>query len=709
MPENKGKHIIQTLQKKWQLQLLVSYLLLCLSMLFLTTIIVHKFYPGSVLNTFIFSAITSILMLIIILSSKYYKLKTTAVTNYLNQSFTVLEDSTDLLLKPSSDLSLLQKLQVKKIEEPLSKLDIRSPFIKKIGLSFLIFMASLLLGLIINNFNSNSAINLTKNEKIISKKQEKTLPQISKIAITINPPAYTNKPIKKQAFFNLKVEENTEVNWHILTNIPVTKIDFIFNDSVTISLQPFNELFTEWHLKKAIKLNGFYQVKINDKLSELYQIEVVKDIPPIITIQSPKPNTVIDFGQSTKVLLNLNISDDYAIQEASINATISSGSGESVKFKEQQIPFNISFNNHLKSYAIQQIIDLAKLKMQPGDELYFYVKARDNFKQETRSDIYIINLPDTTQLMDFEGLANNINFKPEIFRSERQIIIDAEQLLRDKDTISIENFNSRSNNLGIDQKLLRLRYGKFLGEENESNQGVENVESLDANNFGDGTKMIDAFTDKHDNAEDASFLDAETKKRLKAVLNEMWRTELQLRTFKPQEALPFAYKALRLLKDLQQQSRAFVAKTSLKTTQLKPEKRLSADLSKILPPTIQQQIVIKQTQEDVLKNAISILEDSKNEGIINANSIGILSQAAQQLNRKAALQPSVYLQSFEAMKRLIELAQQKKIMANTNDSKLVQKALQKILSQQQALPQQIKVTNDMNLSQQYFLNLYKTQ
>ena len=107
--------------------------------------------------------------------------------------------------------------------------------------------------------------------------------------------------------------------------------------------------------------------------------------------------------------------------------------------------------------------------------------------------------------------------------------------------------------------------------------------------------------------------------------------------------------------------------------------------------------------------AISILEDSKNEGLINVSSIGILSQAAQQLSTKASLQPSVYLQSFEALKRLIVMAQQRKVLANTSDSKLVQKALQKILLQQQALPQQLKATNDMNLSQQYFLNLHKTQ
>ncbi len=430
---------------------------------------------------------------------------------------------------------------------------------------------------------------------------------------------------------------------------------------------------------------------------------------PIISISSPKPNTIIDFGQPTKVGLALKITDDYGILNASINATIASGSGEGVRFKEQVIPFATSFYQHLPSYQLQQIIDLKKLQMQPGDELYFYIKALDNYNHQTRSDIYIVTLPDTTQLMSIEGLANNINFKPELFRSERQIIIDAEQLLRDKDTLAIENFNNRSNNLAVDQKLLRLRYGKFLGEEDESDIGLEDAESLDASEFGDGTKMIEAVTDNHDMAEDATFLDAETKKRLKAVLNEMWSAELRLRTFKPQEALPFAYKALRLLKDLQQQSRAYVAKTSFKTTPLKPEKRLSADLTKIFPPLTQQQIAIKQSDDLVIKAAIEVLDNLKNNSQIQSTKITVLSQAAQQLSAKSTIQPTIYLRAFEAIKKVIQAAQKKQVQQNLSDIIIIQNALQKILVQPLATPQKHKQSINKNLSNQYFINLYKTQ
>ena len=114
--------------------------------------------------------------------------------------------------------------------------------------------------------------------------------------------------------------------------------------------------------------------------------------------------------------------------------------------------------------------------MTAGDELYFYITAKDNRHQEKRSDVYIIRLEDSLQLMSMPGLVNPSDVKPELFRSERQIIIETEQLLKERDTVSEQNFKTRSSNLGIDQELLRLRYGKYLGEETETEIGEEHPE-----------------------------------------------------------------------------------------------------------------------------------------------------------------------------------------------------------------------------------------
>ena len=295
-----------------------------------------------------------------------------------------------------------------------------------------------------------------------------------------------------------------------------------------------------------------------------------------------------------------------------------------------------------KDYHLQQRISLPSFGMQPGDELYFYVRATDNNRNQTRSDIYIVHLPDTAQLMSLEGLANNLSVKPEYFRSQRQIIIETEQLLKEKDTISTEAFRNRCNNLGIDQKLLRLRYSKFLGEENEP--GEANIDEVAGiSDFSNADKLKDAFTDKHDNAEDATYFEPGTKKQLQATLAEMWNAEMRLRTFTAQTALPFEYKALRLLKDLQQQSRAYVAKANFKTTPLDLKKRLTGELSKIEPVLLQKNIKPAADPQQPVRAALAVLETIKTGNDLRAGSAAILQQANLRLHEKAAQQPGVYL------------------------------------------------------------------
>jgi len=344
--------------------------------------------------------------------------------------------------------------------------------------------------------------------------------------------------------------------------------------------------------------------------------------------------------------------------------------------------------------------------MQPGDELYFYVQATDNQQQQTRSDIHIVHLPDTAQLMSLEGLGNSLTLKPEYFRSQRQIIIETEQLLKDRDTISEETFKNRSNNLGIDQKLLRLRYGKFLGDEFSGE--VEGADGLgDIADFSNAEKVMDAFTDKHDNSEDASYYDPATKKQLRATLTEMWGAELRLRTFTAKDALPFEYKALRLLKDLQQKSRAYVAKANFKTTPLDLKKRLTGDLSKINQAQLQKDIAQEPDPQQPVRNALSILERIKS-GNDNTISPDILRAANLRLHEKAIQQPAAYLNAVEALKRIMaDLNTEKQIPVN--DIRTAQHGLEQLLTSPGRLPSAAKSSSKQALSKQYFDNLQNRQ
>jgi hypothetical protein len=361
-------------------------------------------------------------------------------------------------------------------------------------------------------------------------------------------------------------------------------------------------------------------------------------------------------------------------------------------------------------YSLSKTLDLTALGLKPGDELYFYCRAKDSKGQVTRTDMYIISLTDTAQLMSLEGMTMGTDVKPEYFRSERQIIIEAEQLLKEKDTIALTAFQNRSNDLGIDQKLLRLRYGKFLGEEAEEGQpGGGPSDTTDFGAFGDPTKILDVYTDKHDNAEDATFFEPGVKQQLKATLNEMWKAELQLRTFQPKEALPYAYKALRLLKDLQQQSRSYVAKTGVRVTPLNPAKRETGDLAGIEAP-VQKATTAggmaaggtatgDMPETAVLRIVLSVLEAVRTDRVAVGNPAqALLEQAARRLGREAAARPGEYLDAYQTLRRMVN-------SGTGQDIAVIERAIRRLLPDAEPVPAVVRGNADGGLSQLYFHQL----
>ncbi|WP_143308926.1 DUF4175 domain-containing protein [Chitinophaga vietnamensis] len=629
------------------------------------------------------------------------------VARYLDQTFPQLEDSSALHLLPSAALNMLQRLQLEKTTGPMEQLLLPRSFYKPLLRAAVVLLAAMVASAAIRYWRPSWQQRAAAADQTTI--PEKILPGITQVKVRIIPPAYTKLPAREQAAFHIRAEDSAQLRWELHTNHAVKQLALLFSDSTRINLQPDADS-TTWTATRLLQHPGFYQVQLDKDLSEFYQLEMIPDQPPTVKISSPQPYTVIDFGMPLKVAVKAAIADDYGIRDAVLHATITSGSGEAIRFRDTQFVFDQSLNAHLPRYELSRQLNLGALHLQPGDELYFHIAVTDSRRQQTLSDVYIVTLPDTAQLFNLEGVANGVNIKPEYFRSQRQIIIETEQLIRERDSLPVEKFKDRSNGLGTDQKLLRLRYGKFLGEESESNVGDSRVaeeddhdhgqhapEKNDASDFGNAAKILDEFTDKHDNAEDASFFEPAVKQQLKATLNEMWKAELQLRLFKPQDALPFEYKALRLLKDLQQKSRAYVAKTGVKTTPLKPEKRLSGELDKIDPLVLKDEMQVKDDKH-ILRIALSVLDHT---GPYDAASLAVLQQALPALGSRAAAEPAAFLPAMEALSRIVQGKSK-----SATDAAAAQRGLLKMLPAPLA-PQPDTRTPQNRLQQYYWKNLYQ--
>lgn len=713
MSELKGKYIIRSFQRKWKIKVILSHFVLALA---ITTLLWTLLYKTVLMSLWISVPLFLIIFLLLIFVRQQWKVSEWDVSRFLNQYYPELQESSQLILQPFESLNFLQKLQAEKVEEVLLKIKEPAQFNQKFKSSVYILLLTFAISFVLfklpfsfhNSFRSARPAVITSPG--LSTMPEKVLPEISFVSIKIIPPAYTHKRAKEQSKFNIVAEEGADVVWQLTTNRPVKHLKLLFNDKQVLTLWPVNKENTIWTGRRTFTKPGFYQAIVDNKVSEYYKVEIIKDQPPVIRIQTPAPHSVIDFGMPEKVMLTVALSDDYGIKNTSVSTTISSGSGEAVKFKAQQLMFQ-DFKAGSSKYNLQKLLDLQALGMQPGDELYFYVRAIDNHNQEKKSDVYVVTLLDTAQLMSMEGMANGIDLKPEYFRSERQIIIETQQLIKDRDTISVQEFNNRSNNLGIDQKLLRLRYGKFLGEESETDIGgghePEDADHNEAADFGNADKIMDEYIHKHDNAEDATFFEPELKAQLKATLAEMWKAELQLRINKPQAALPFEYKALRLLKDLQQKSRVYVAKTGFKSTPLKPEKRLTGDLGKVTQPVHQQEVEKKKDNDEAGRKAIGLLEMLRTKNELNAASIETLQLASNHLYHKAVSQPSLYLPAAAAMKRILTAVSNHK-QVKASDIAFVENGLQKMLSVPDKLPSASSKTVYEGLSDDYFKTLNKS-
>ena len=696
MKTDNGTQRLLHLKKQWRLTALLTNAVWALGISFLVVLFLQQW--SDVHLAFVL-VVFAVLLPLILFINRSWQIQTQSISRHLNANYPVLEESAQLLLPSGDSLTLLQQLQRAKVNEQFNSIEIRSPFRKPLLWSLLFLLISCLAMIAVHQF-SNKNLNRKGEENelaSITKRKEVILPTIKTAEIIITPPSYIKSAIRRQDRFNLRAETGAQVTWQLALNTKAVQVSLQFNDGTTVSLQETGTNY--WSVSKTVRQSGFYQVKIDNQLSELYLIEAIKDLPPSITVQSPAPSLSVEFEGAQKFLLQAKVTDDHSISRLQLSATIASGQGEAVKFREQK--FGLPLTIGAREQPIQKWMDCRSLKMQPGDELYLWLSATDSYGQETRSDVLIVSLQDITVEITIDGLLKGLDVKPELFRSQRQIIIESEQLLRNKSKITTTAFQEKSNELGTDQKLLRLRYGKFLGEEFSSEIGGDHHEEEHSEPQDEAAALLDLYSHKHDNAEDATFFDPTTKKQLKAMLNEMWNAELKLRTFLPKEALVYEYKALRLLKDLQQKSRAYVPKTSFTPTPLQMEKRLSGDVSKVENGWRQQSLA----NEDpllVVRKSIGLLEEIKTTGQLPTASIHILQSAYQQLSSKAAAQPAVYLPGVSGFRKILNDD------FRVADIKAAQKGLQQMLPPPTSLPYSSKRAPG-NLSQSYFDHLKKSR
>src|SRR5450631_940912 len=122
MDEMKGSHIINALRKKWITCTILADSLISFGIAFLLLVIFNKLFGWSYWwGILYFLPAFAILFFI----HRMWMVNETAIAQLLDQTYPQLEESSHLLLQPSSTLNLLESLQYKRTQ--LALLSITAP------------------------------------------------------------------------------------------------------------------------------------------------------------------------------------------------------------------------------------------------------------------------------------------------------------------------------------------------------------------------------------------------------------------------------------------------------------------------------------------------------------------------------------------------------------------------------------------------------
>lgn len=548
------------------------------------------------------------------LSSKWRSLNADNFLQHLNRRFPDFEESAQLLIKDTSTLGSLQMLQrdraMSVYQENLAQLERwQVPIVYRPVV--LIFLSCSLLFLLTDQLGSLASRFLPASlMRPATVSSPDVTGGISGIAIRINPPVYTGLAERETGQLDIELPEGSLVEWDLDLDTHADEYALQLPDNRQVGLAEGNN----GRLQASAKIDktGLYRIISIDNgtqqsIGEIYSLTVNLDRPPDIRVVEPEVSVLeIPKNGPARFSSEVLVKDDYGVATVEIIASVAKGSGEGVKFRDEKLQFDHSTDTE-KGLVYQKEWDLVALGMEPGDEVYFTVIATDNRipKANTgRSETLIVRwLEDRSTGLAAEGLA--IDFIPEFFKSQRQIIIDTEQLLEDEPHLPVQAFKNSSYQTGQAQADLKQKYGQYLGDEFGEDETPAETAAEPHDDSGEPADGHDGHEDSHGGATSTGDLNNMadvvrlfghdhgdpdigpiTKRNpvalMKRAVNEMWQAERHLMQAEPALALPFEYEAYKYLKLARQADRIYVKRLGFEPPPVSEERRLSGELDDIL-------------------------------------------------------------------------------------------------------------------------------
>jgi hypothetical protein len=505
------------------------------------------------------------------------------------------EDSADLLFTAASTLNPLQQRQRRHVEQRLQSNppDLRPAWPWQ-RLLLCLLAAALIAGAALLWPRATANAPVAAGGSGTETAAADSTPALRGSWLQITPPAYSGQAATSGDKLDARALQGSRLQWRLQFAPQPQQVWLQFHDGRRVTLQRDGDY---WRASEVLQRAGLYRIQTEPAMAaagRAYRLDVVIDRPPQVKVIEPAQTLNQAAPRQRTWQLRFEATDDFGVNNtATLDITTAKGSGENITFQQRQLTLTGSGPTTARRFAYSA--DLAALGLEPGDELVARLSVRDNRSpqpQEARSASLILRLPSEQQVQasDLEGAIKKV--MPAYFRSQRQIIIDAEALLKQRGSLDADTFIKRSDAIGVDQRILRLRYGQFLGEEAEGGAKAPPTGDLPTGDaasseghadhanhaeddghghdhggtaestpvFGSATDVLSEYGHTHDHAEAATLLDPQTRAILKSALDQMWQSEGHLRQGHPDQALPYAYKALAFIKQVQQAERIYLAR-----------------------------------------------------------------------------------------------------------------------------------------------------
>lgn len=396
--------------------------------------------------------------------------------------------------------------------------------------------------------------------------------------LRVVPPPYTGLPARELQTLSARVEEGGTLEWSLRFVHAPQRARLVFVDGQRLELTATQGT---WKASRTLARSTLYRVEVEGAAplpaTPSARLEVIPDRAPRLTVLQPERTLTVATEGLRQWAIVVEANDDYGLAGAQLDVMLAQGSGEQVTVTQRRLA--LAGQGDAKRRRYEHRVDLAALGFAAGDDVIAALQVRDNRTPEAnlaRSPSFILRWPPPAaqEGSGVEGLVQKA--MPAYFRSQRQIIIDTEALIAQRQVLAADDFLAKSDTIGADQRLLRLRYGQFLGEESEV-AGEAHADSPGAPP-GDSTRELMAEAGHlHDLPEAATLLDPGTRALLREALAAMWEAERELRTGAPVAALPHERRALEFIKRAQQADRIYLARVGLDLPVLDAARRLTGE------------------------------------------------------------------------------------------------------------------------------------